>query len=897
MANEIITSFPETSYPFRLYSANTSDEGWSIIRASEIGGHRTVATIEDLYKLTVPVLSETNGRDVNGNVTGTADAIGQLWYVQSEACFYQLVDWQNRKNINGWKKFSAGGGSQRVLPIDGVKESGPDTLLGLIKVDDTSAEDFTFSYPTASGAPVSESFDENYGIYFINKWSDPNSSNQGITITSTPHPALALKHTDGVFVFGHKDEIGDDSFNVNSGSEITTAPANLRLRHHYFTKFKNSNLYAYDENVEQIFLDPTGQAWKYDEDGLNLIKTDFVSAFTTKQDVQKIVDDEVAKLVDGAPAQLDTLKELAAAVTENGEILDAVVPNDRTITAGTGLTGGGDLTTNRTISIADGGVGTTQLADLAVTTGKINDLAVTTTKIAANAVTTEKVNDKAVTTAKINDKAVTTDKIADLAVTGDKISGWTITADKIDKDDLNLMYAHALPFGGFVSVSYDCATHGPDDTATETDIDSTFVPSHILYDVDRNHFCITNLESISLADDHDLTTSAPDQAATAVNGDFWMSFNLRSADGPTGPTTFTDDMYKLHHAYPVKYFYQRDAEKLWRFVYNADGEIQISDVDSNTANIAANTANIAANAAKVNKIESDVYAKQRTLPSISFLGNYTIKNLGGATVESGAVKTSYSLRGGQYVDFTDLQYKWTIPNKSGSTTPDTDTYQPYTAKTNSAGTALDTTGRWGDSFNTDATATTFTSSKISPSITASATSVGITLGASKVGLMVKDNKVVPATGYDVKSATISASWTYFISYGTLPSVPSDNAELAAAILKANSNSGNTLTDNKDKRTSSYVSKAANKTLTVKNNFGETGEQQKDPTYHCYYFYAYPKSWGALTKAVLDGATPVFNTFECRTVSITTNENFTEDYYVYVTTKPGGFTGGSVAFTK
>ncbi len=43
------------------------------------------------------------------------------------------------------------------------------------------------------------------------------------------------------------------------------------------------------------------------------------------------------------------------------------VPSSRTITGGGGLTGGGDLTANRVISIADGGVGYTQLANSGVT--------------------------------------------------------------------------------------------------------------------------------------------------------------------------------------------------------------------------------------------------------------------------------------------------------------------------------------------------------------------------------------------------------------------------------------------------------------------------------------------------------------------------------------------------
>src|SRR5438876_44510 len=45
------------------------------------------------------------------------------------------------------------------------------------------------------------------------------------------------------------------------------------------------------------------------------------------------------------------------------------VPTTRTITAGTGLTGGGDLSANRTIAVAAGGIGTTQLAVSGVTAG------------------------------------------------------------------------------------------------------------------------------------------------------------------------------------------------------------------------------------------------------------------------------------------------------------------------------------------------------------------------------------------------------------------------------------------------------------------------------------------------------------------------------------------------
>ena len=52
--------------------------------------------------------------------------------------------------------------------------------------------------------------------------------------------------------------------------------------------------------------------------------------------------------------------------------VDTKVDPTRTITAGTGLTGGGDLSANRTLSVASGGIGTTQLADAAVTPAKMS---------------------------------------------------------------------------------------------------------------------------------------------------------------------------------------------------------------------------------------------------------------------------------------------------------------------------------------------------------------------------------------------------------------------------------------------------------------------------------------------------------------------------------------------
>jgi hypothetical protein len=72
------------------------------------------------------------------------------------------------------------------------------------------------------------------------------------------------------------------------------------------------------------------------------------------------VDTEVANLVDSSPTTLDTLNELAAALGDDPNFA-TTVSNDigtkaaktTAISAGSGLTGGGDLSANRTISHAD----------------------------------------------------------------------------------------------------------------------------------------------------------------------------------------------------------------------------------------------------------------------------------------------------------------------------------------------------------------------------------------------------------------------------------------------------------------------------------------------------------------------------------------------------------------
>lgn len=81
-------------YPDRLESNNPAAYG--IVKATEVSGHKTVQTLDQLYTLADAILSDSGDNTDN-------DAIGQLWYVVSEEKYYQLIDWNNRKSASGWE--------------------------------------------------------------------------------------------------------------------------------------------------------------------------------------------------------------------------------------------------------------------------------------------------------------------------------------------------------------------------------------------------------------------------------------------------------------------------------------------------------------------------------------------------------------------------------------------------------------------------------------------------------------------------------------------------------------------------------------------------------------------------------------------------------------------------
>lgn len=90
----------------------TSD-GWSIVDARHIGGHRVVDTVDDLYELYDWQLINPSALLNND----TNSAVGQKWYVKGVGT-YMLKNYDNRNSELGWVKIEDVGGNI-IIPTSG----------------------------------------------------------------------------------------------------------------------------------------------------------------------------------------------------------------------------------------------------------------------------------------------------------------------------------------------------------------------------------------------------------------------------------------------------------------------------------------------------------------------------------------------------------------------------------------------------------------------------------------------------------------------------------------------------------------------------------------------------------------------------------------------------------
>ena len=178
----------------------------------------------------------------------------------------------------------------------------------------------------------------------------------GATADQTPSEIRALI-VDGVDtnVFTDADHTKLDGIEANATADQTASEIRALVESatdsNVFTDADHTKLNAIESGATADQTKADIDALNIDADTLDGQHGSYYTGYT---------DTAVANLVDSAPGTLDTLNELAAALGDDPNFATTTATNigtkaNKTITvsAGSGLTGGGDLTANRTISHAD----------------------------------------------------------------------------------------------------------------------------------------------------------------------------------------------------------------------------------------------------------------------------------------------------------------------------------------------------------------------------------------------------------------------------------------------------------------------------------------------------------------------------------------------------------------
>lgn len=144
------------------------------------------------------------------------------------------------------------------------------------------------------------------------------------------------------------------------------------------------------------------------------------------------------------------------------------------------------------------------------------------------------------------------------------------------------------------------------------------------------------------------------------------------------------------------------------------------------------------------------------------------------------------------------------------------------------------------------------------------TTIKVGIQASKTGLMVDGSNVVPASGMDTSTAQVQVQFTTRRYFG-----PTTSATVDESMIKGLSN------------------ELGGKSSTKQGVTTNTSQ---------YYIYAYPKSLGALTTIIQDGATPVLGAFTRSELTITNLAGLSVELYVYKSNNLGAFTNVQLQFS-
>lgn len=125
--SDYIATDSTSGFGGKVVSNNWNEGGFGVTDSVMISGHRTVATKEDLYVIPTQILSSKMS---NAKTSDGTDALGQLWYVEDEQCFYQLIKWDKHDDESGWSKSN----------IKSVSKINPDGTIDEV-IESTQAKD------------------------------------------------------------------------------------------------------------------------------------------------------------------------------------------------------------------------------------------------------------------------------------------------------------------------------------------------------------------------------------------------------------------------------------------------------------------------------------------------------------------------------------------------------------------------------------------------------------------------------------------------------------------------------------------------------------------------------------------------------------------------------------
>lgn len=233
------------------------------------------------------------------------------------------------------------------------------------------------------------------------------------------------------------------------------------------------------------------------------------------------------------------------------------------------------------------------------------------------------------------------------------------------------------------------------------------------------------------------------------------------------------------------------------------------------------------------------------LPTPTLTRTWTIYKADGVTVTGTSTASTCPEQEMGFVVKWEGSYKWSGNSTNKFPTKVTSTDNLFTAITAN-----------------NVSSPTATKSNIVGTGSTSTTRITVTIAANKVGLIVQGDKVIPATGEDTTSASDSVTFKGRIYYGntTQGSGATTESELKSKTNELKPSRANTIT----------ISTA--------------------PTVSEYFVYAYPKVMGALTQAILNGATPVLAAFNQSELTITNAAGTSITLYVYTSTQKGVYQG-------